>query len=308
MGLTRQILKTNFAALQVLQYVHDFESFSVAANRLNLSQSTVSYTVARLRIIFRDPLFAREGNRVVPTRRCRVIAAYISSMLAELEGLAVETTFSPSHAQGSVVISCNHYERMTILPKFIHQIRKEAPNLQLKFMTSRSVGEEQLKRGECDLLIGLAEPKSDQIFTRKLCSDSYVYVMDRANPLAMGKLGIEELKKANHLVIRFAGNWQPLYLDILRTHGVHLNPMVELSDYGNVEACLMGSDLVACLPGQIAATLDKSLLKIASPVSVSFEISLFWTVRTHHSKLHGWIRQALVQSAHKAASPRLTGG
>ncbi len=298
--LDRKLLKINFATLQILQYVHDFESFSVAAERLNLSQSTVSYSIAQLRTIFRDPLFERTGNGVVPTRHCEVIVASISGLLAEFESLTREVDFSPALAQGVVVISCNHYERMIILPRFIQKIRSEAPNLRLKFMTSRTVGEQQLKRGECHLLIGIAEPKDDQIFKRKISSDRYLYVMDPANPLARESLGLEDLKGANHLVVRFAGNWQPRYLDSLRMHGVHLNPVVELSDYGNLEACLLGSDLVACIPAQIAATLTPTLFKVESPVFVSFDISLFWTVRTHRSRLHNWMRQSLVQSARQS--------
>lgn len=298
--LDRKLLKINFATLQILQYVHDFESFSVAAERLNLSQSTVSYSIAQLRNIFRDPLFERAGNGVVPTRHCQVIVASISGLLAEFESLTREADFSPTLAQGTVVISCNHYERMIILPRFIQKIRTEAPNLRLKFMTSRTVGEQQLKRGECHLVIGLAEPKDDQIFKRKIFSDRYLYVMDPANPLARESLELEDLKEANHLVVRFAGNWQPRYLDILRTHGVHLNPVVELSDYGNLESCLLGSDLAACIPAQIAATLTPTLFKVESPVFVPFDISLFWTVRTHRSRLHNWIRQTLARSARQS--------
>ena len=37
MDLTKKVLKTNFASLQVLQYVHDFGSFSVAAERLGVT-------------------------------------------------------------------------------------------------------------------------------------------------------------------------------------------------------------------------------------------------------------------------------
>ncbi len=297
MDLARKLLKTNFASLQVLQYVHDFGSFSVAAERLNVTQSTVSYTIARLRSTFKDPLFAREGNKVVPTRRCQVIVEHISGLLAEFEGLTNEPEFSPAQARGTITISCNHYERMTILPAFIRKIRRQAPELRLKFMTSNALGEEQLKRGECDLLIGPVQLTGDHIFKRHLRSDSYVYVMDKDNPLAGMPLRIEDLKSARHLVVQFSGEWQPLYIDALKGHGILLNTMVELSDYGDIAAYLKGSDLIACMPKRLANSLDTELARIGSPISVLLEIDLFWTTRTHRSKLHAWVRKALAESA-----------
>ncbi|WP_281927302.1 LysR family transcriptional regulator [Roseibium album] len=296
MDLAKKILKTSFASLQVLQYVHDFGSFSVAAVRLGLTQSTVSYTIARLRSIFKDPLFAREGNRVVPTQRCRVIVGHISGLLAEFEGLTSEPDFNPAAAEGAITISCNHYERMTILPEFIPKIRKQAPNLRLRFMTSSALGEDQLKRGECDLLIGPVQLSGDHIFKRHLLSDAYVYVMDADNPLASRPLDLDEIRSAHHLVVQFSGGWQPLYIDALKSHGLSLSPMVELSDYGDIAAYLKGSDLIACMPRRLASTLEPALLCVEVPIPVPLEIDLFWTTRTHHSKLHNWVRQTLAES------------
>jgi DNA-binding transcriptional LysR family regulator len=275
MGLSKNIMKTNFAALQVLQYVHDFESFSVAAERLNITQSTVSYTIERLRKIFRDPLFAREGNKVVPTQRCKVVVGHVSGLLAEFEGLTNDPEFSPALAQGTISISCNHYERMTILPTFIRKIRSQAPDLGLKFMTSSALGEDQLKRGECDFLIGPVQLTGDHIFKRHIRTGSYIYVMDPKNPLASKPLGLKELKSANHLAVQFSGDWQPLYIDALKAQGVHLNPMVELSDYGDIAAYLTGSDLIACLPKFLARSLDPKLVRREAPISVPLEIDLF---------------------------------
>lgn len=297
MDLDKKILKTNFAALQVLQYVHDFGSFSAAADRLHVTQSTVSYTVARLRRIFKDPLFARVGNKVLPTPRCVVVVGHVSGLLAEFEGLTNEPEFSPTMAQGTISISCNHYERMTILPNFISKIRNQAPNLRLEFITSSAQGEDQLKRGECDLLIGPVQLTGDHIFKRHIRTDSYIYIMDPENPLASAPMGLEELQSANHLVVQFAGGWQPLYLDALKAHGIHLNPMVEMSDYGDIAAYITGSDLIACMPKFLARSLDPDLIRVDAPISVPLEIDLFWTTRTHHSKLHTWVRQTLVDSA-----------
>lgn len=300
MSLKQDILKTSFSALQVLQYVHDFESFSVAAARLNVTQSTVSYTIGRLRKVFNDPLFVREGNRAVPTRRCKTVVAQISALLDAFEGLTSEPEFLPSEARGMVTISCNHYERLTILPEFIRQLRARAPHLQLRCKTSSAVGEEQLKRGECDLLLGPVQLEGEHLFKRHVRMDSYVYLMDPSNPLASGPLTLDNIGTANHLIVQYDGGWQPLYISVFRTNGIVLKPMVEISDYGDLASYLAGTDLVACLPRALAQRMDPRLVRVDPPIAVPLSIDMFWTTRTHSSKLHGWVRSLLVKCAQES--------
>ena len=59
----------DIGALRTLVLVYDLRSFSAAAERLNVNQSTISYTVERLRSAFQDPLFVRQGNGVTATER-----------------------------------------------------------------------------------------------------------------------------------------------------------------------------------------------------------------------------------------------
>ena len=62
----------DLAALSMLSLVFEKKSFSAAAESLGASQSTVSYTVEKLRKTFNDPLFVRKGEKIVPTLRCEV--------------------------------------------------------------------------------------------------------------------------------------------------------------------------------------------------------------------------------------------
>lgn len=48
--------------LQVLEAIHDEGGVTRAAERLNLSQSAISHSLARLRLMFGDPLFARVSD------------------------------------------------------------------------------------------------------------------------------------------------------------------------------------------------------------------------------------------------------
>ncbi|MCP4315007.1 MAG: LysR family transcriptional regulator [Hyphomicrobiales bacterium] len=286
----QDILKVDFAALRTLQYVHDLASFSKAAHRLGQNQSTVSYTVARLRKVFDDPLFVREGNGVAATDRCSDIVAHAAKFLEEFQGVARRRTFDPATAQGSVTISCNHYERMTILPRIIRQLRRLAPGIRLRVLSSSAVGEEQLKRGECDILIGPVQISGEHMYKRKIRTDRYVCIMDRNNPLTEGPFDFEAYQSANHVVVTYVGNWRPFYLDALEARGGMIRRMVELSEYGDLEGYIAETDLISTVPNEIAEMFSDRIVRLPLPFDVPLEVDIYWTMRTHRSAMQKWVR------------------
>src|SRR5690606_15475286 len=68
-------LNVDLAALKTLKLVHELSSLSLAARQLDVDQSSVSYTLKRLRTVFDDPLFVRGKNGIVATDRCEQIVS-----------------------------------------------------------------------------------------------------------------------------------------------------------------------------------------------------------------------------------------
>ncbi|WP_136658049.1 LysR family transcriptional regulator [Nitratireductor sp. XY-223] len=293
----QDVLKVDFAALRTLQYVHDFGSFSKAAHRLGQNQSTVSYTIARLRKVFDDPLFVREGNGVAATDRCRVIVEHAARFLEEFQGVARRRTFDPATAAGSVTVSCNHWERVIILPQLIGRMRHLAPGIQLRVLSSSAVGEEQLKRGECDILLGPVQISGEQLYKRKISMDHYVCIMDRDNPFAARTFDFKAYQSAKHAVVTYMGNWRPFYLDALEARGGSIDKVIELSEYGDLESCVAGTDLVATVPNRLAEKFSDRVVRRALPFKVALEVDMFWTMRTHRSAMQKWVRELVAEAA-----------
>ena len=59
----------DFADLRVLRLVYEYRSFSIAAERLEMNQSAVSYGIDKLRKSFGDPLFVRQGGEALRADR-----------------------------------------------------------------------------------------------------------------------------------------------------------------------------------------------------------------------------------------------
>ena len=221
-------LAIDFAALRMLRLVYNLQSFSKAAEVLDVNQSTVSYTIERLRTTFRDPLFVRQGGGVVPTRRCLEIVRKAGELIDAFEALVAPSEFVPSQASDIVTISCNYYERRIILPSFIRELRRLAPNVSVEVKTAAGQGVDLLKRSEADLLIGPAQVLEGHLYHRALMEDYYVCVMDDRHPLAGAVLTMDDYLEANHAIVTYGGNWRSPYLLELERHSLALKRILSI--------------------------------------------------------------------------------
>lgn len=287
----------DFAALRVLRVVAAQGSFTRAAEALGLSQSAVSYTIDRLRQAFGDPLFVRQGAGIVATERCDEIVQEAGLLLDRFAALSAPRGFDPAEARAEVVLACNYYERVTLLPPLVRLLRRAAPGLVLRVVTSNVRGREQLSRAEADLLIGPIRPDGSGFFARALMQDHYVCVMDAANPLASGPLGAERFATAPQAMVNHGASWRPAWLIQMETAGHAPVQVIEVPSHANLPHILSGTDLVAAVPARIAAQFGPGLVTRACPFRGDFAIELYWTARTHTSVMQRWLRSQIAQVA-----------
>ena len=133
------LAQIDLRSMHVLVTVHDAGSFSAAAAQLDVSQSTVSYTIDRLRRAFGDPLFVRQGNRIAQTDKCGDLVSQAREMVNRMLAIAVPQEFDPVTAEGAVTLSCNHHERFLLLPVLIAALRAAAPKVVLNVLESAPV-------------------------------------------------------------------------------------------------------------------------------------------------------------------------
>lgn len=289
----------DFAALRTLRLVHAHGSFSRAAESLGVTQSTVSYAVSRLRETFKDPLFVRQGAGIVPTERCSEIVAQSSELLDRFEALAAPREFDPAVASLEIGISCNFYERITILPEVMRTLRREAPGIKLRIITSTVRGKEQLLRSESDILIGPIQITDGGYYRRSLMSDHYVCVMDAANPLAQRPMDVSTYLNAPQIVVNYGGNFQSRFLEVLAAQGYAPNAVMEVPSPSNLPDLLAGTDLITTVPKRMALSFDDRVTVASFPFSARISIDLFWTARTHVSAPHVWLRAVIAAAAQR---------
>ncbi len=101
-----------------------------AAEKLFLSQPTISSALNRLRGLFNDPLFIRVGNRMEPTARASEIIHHLSPALDAMSvALSLTRDFDPGSSTMSFRIGLSDDVEYSLMPALLQALHEEAPNV-----------------------------------------------------------------------------------------------------------------------------------------------------------------------------------
>lgn len=286
-------LGVDFHAFHVLISVHKHQSFTQAAEALGLNQSAISYTIDKLRHVFDDPLFVREGRKLITTPRCLDVLDMAERMSAEFQALAAPQTFDPSRTKERLVIACNYYERLLFVPTIVRALKQKAPNLAIEIIDAADSGHARLHAGEADILIGPFERAESAFYTRFLFEEHYVCLMDPSHTMAHTPLTLDDYLALDHVLVTYGGRWKSRYILALETLGRPLNIALKVPSPAGLESLISGTNFVATVPARLAQKISTPLAIQPCPVPAPISIRLAWSARTHKSQMHGWVRDQI---------------
>lgn len=305
MNLEKDLLNIDFATLQTLTLVHRLGSFSKAAAELNVKQSTVSYTIDRLRRALNDPLFVRQGGGIAPTERCVEAVRFAEEVLAGADRLATGAAFDPSTAEGTITITTGFLVQTAILPGVTQRLRREAKGLKLRVDPPRQV-EAALFERNSDLVILPVEFEGNGVYRQHLFSDREIALMDPQNPLSHCDLTLESYATADHVsfelgnVPGFKQAW------ILRLQELGIKPNIFGTTYDGymVSHYLKGTDLIATMASRSARVFGGSELVLRDiPLDINVEVNMYWTAAADRAPLNAWLRQVIADVARGLDTP-----
>lgn len=145
-----------------------------AAQRLNLSQPSVSVHLAKLRDIFKDPLLLPGPRGIRPTARAEELREPLRQALESLErALAPASPFDPAKASQTWCVAAADYSESTILRPALVGLRTMAPGWRsLTSLRHASPGRRN-KAQSISPFIPVREPRPDCAVGCSLRSDMF---------------------------------------------------------------------------------------------------------------------------------------
>jgi len=197
-----QSLTFDFKALDVFEAVYAALSMTEAARQLEMTQSAVSQSVARLEANLGLTLFER-GRPLQATPAADELAGRLPNLLSELQKL--ETSVRERGAAGRPMVRIGMVDSFaaTVGPKLIRRLRNHAERLSVWSGISRNL-EGELLSGKLDVLVG-SKPMSGVkgIVSTPLLSEPYFIVLPTRMAKTMGEVKLRDLAQ-NHPFVRYS--------------------------------------------------------------------------------------------------------
>jgi LysR family cyn operon transcriptional activator len=166
----------------------EYLSFTRAAARVHVTQSTLSHQIRQLEEEVGQPLFDRIGKKVVTTEAGELFLAFASRALKEVDlGLAMLKP-GGSGLTGQVRIGATHTFNIGLIPECVALFLARHPTVRVSIeeLAADQIGA-KLQAGELDLGIAYRPSGPSELWFEPLYNEEMVLVVADTHPLASRK-------------------------------------------------------------------------------------------------------------------------
>ncbi|HJP37150.1 MAG: LysR family transcriptional regulator [Gammaproteobacteria bacterium] len=284
-------LQIDGRSLSTFLLVLEENSFSRAAERLGVNQSTVSHTINKLRDALGDPLFVRDGRGIAPTPRALALQAPATAAIVKLRELSYGRDFDPRSETMRFNIAANDLQANLLFPVVLRNASAEDIDLNLSITSSGVPKANILQEGHSDLLVTPMPPIGADIIRSKLFETTYRCFFDgsvREPPRSM-----EEYLAARHVTVVFDDHTStqaaPSYLSTLNRKIV-----VTVPNFSSIPSFVKGTDIVATELSHAYPSIMGALDFAPVPFKEKpLTMYMVWHLRNQQDPAHKWLRERI---------------
>ena len=277
-------------------------SITRASLKMNLTQPAVSHALNRLRQLFGDPLFERQGHVMVPTPMARSIIEPVRQALRgfELTLNGVER-FDPTSSERTFTLALRDVLEATVLPPLMAQVASAAPGVGLNApQVERRELESELAAGTLDAAIDVLLPLSEQIKHTRLTSDNTVVLVRKDHPQIQGALDLDLYLKQEHVLASSRRRGPGLEDFELSRLGLQRRIRLRCQHYYAASRVVSQTDLALTMPERLARVVNQQFGNQMLPFPLTMpalDIHLYWHANVDTDPANRWLREQVMQVA-----------
>ena len=279
-------------SLKIFLKIFDTCSVSKTADFFSVNQSSISYTLDKLRAHFDDPLFGKLGRGITPTHRAIELEHKVRKIVSEFDGLHESDDFDPTDAQAPITIASNVTELLPELLAIRTKIWRTAPSLAIRFLEvgSRENIEHMLQSEKADVSITvklLNYPST--LKAQSLLGDrpGVFYDASVRGPITT----VEDYANARHATLDFGGNQKSNVEIELEKFGLTREIWLSAPNAHTLASMMAGTDLIATMQSRLTQSAFAGFACSPPPIvlpSVFFD--LVWHRKSDGSGRNKWLR------------------
>ncbi|MGY0616577.1 LysR family transcriptional regulator CalR [Vibrio sp. FJH11] len=282
--------------LTVFDAVMQEQNITRAAHNLGMSQPAVSNAVARLKVMFNDELFMRQGRGIQPTQRARQLFGPIRQALQLIRNELPSSVFQPESSTRLFKLAICSPCDLRFAPKIMTKVNQQAPNVHLHLDAEFDrLLSERMRYQEIDFVIDYARFDEQGFSSTEIFKDELVVIASKTHPRVQATVSAEQLVNEKHAKLskihgqRSFSEQAYRELDCLASY--------EGTSLSNLLYVVGQSELVTIAPRWMAENaVNSDQLQILDFPFANKEISGFlsWHESSEKDKGHIWLRDQLM--------------
>lgn len=250
--------------LVALDILLETQSVSKAADRLNLTQPTLSAALNRLRDYFQDELLLQTGRTMIMTAKARELAPVVRESLNFIRfKITSPETFDPSTTKRCFKIIASDYVFDLLLSKILARAEKLAPGATFEIAPPGPRWLRKFENGDIDLMFTIDSHMTENHPHKLLFSDYDAVICWSRGKYSKG-LNKEDFLNADHAVAVFGEERSLTSTDIFfKNIGIQRNISVTVPSFTGLARAVIGSNRIATLH-----SLHTKMLENNYPITV----------------------------------------
>jgi DNA-binding transcriptional LysR family regulator len=283
--------------LAVVTELHKTRSVSQTAENLDLSQSAISMSLAKLRKHFNDPLFVRTSSGMNPTPHAVELIGLLKNAEDLLQtALDLHLVFDPMMSDRRFSLCSTDIAQVTLMPRLMQRLKSVAPCVSIKLQRLSEATPRQLESGEGDLAVGFIPPMGAGFCQQRLFKERFVCVARRDHPRVGDTLGVEEFQNETHVAVTTCGTGHGVVEKALEAKGIRRRVGLAVPSFLGIASILTTLDYLAVLPEQLARHLvrEENIKVFPLPFNVpTYYIMQHWHERYTQDPASRWLRSVV---------------
>jgi DNA-binding transcriptional LysR family regulator len=293
------IRRIDVTLLLVFQELMRTRKMTATAERMKLTQSSISHALKRLREIFADDLFVRLPHGLQPTARAEELQATVDTILESLRSaVSGIDEFDPSRTRATIRISMPDHHCALIGAPLLDDLRKSSPGLQVLIRPLvRRAALDALLGNDIDLALGYFWRVPEGLESRVLFVDGHRVISRKDHPVIKGrKLSLDAYLKPAHVLVSLGGSLEGIVDRALARRNAKRRVVAGIPYFLPAIVAVATTDLISTIPARHAAAFaERFALNVHEPpVELpQYRAVLVWHRRHARSQLIQWFTARL---------------
>jgi len=277
-----------------------------AGARMNLSQSAMSGTLARLRDVFHDELLIAVGRGMVLTPLAQDLVQPLRDLLQQVRTtLTTRPQFEPAASKRHFSISVSDYVASVLIVDLLRLVKVVAPSITFELRSVGTRAGDDLDRDTIDFVIAPEGYVSPAHSKEVLFEDTHTCIASIDNPHVGATLSVDRYLSLGHVVVRVSEDGVNFDERVLRGMNHHRRIEVVTPSFDLAPHLVVGTARIATVATRLAVKYARRLPIKLVPVPIKMPplVEMLQWHRAHdHDPAHIWLR-AQMRKAVLALAP-----